>query len=979
MLSRENLLATGMPVSLGRVVISPYHYGVVMAPEIPRAEQPRFRPGSLAGARRRWAVAGTVIASTVLIALPAVAVAVPGAAMGGPAVPDAPGGLQVNLVTSPMAVPPSGVSFSWVTRDSRPGEQQGGYEIRVAGTPSAAMSGSANWDSGMVAASAPYGSYHGPGLAAASRYWWTVRTFDAEGDAGAWAVPAQFGTALSSWSARAIWSAPAGGKNSGWAFLRGAITVASKPVLAATVYAAGASTAPAHQWVYRLSLNGKVLGVGPTPSPDQSTTTEYNSWDVTSLLSPGSAAAFGALAYTQLDQQFVLEVVIQYLDGSRVTWGTGPGWRAMDGGSVYPPAGSVGTAYYSAPVEDLNAARYPWGFDTPSFDPAGWSAPVIKAQIGGLTPLPTANVQLAQHFARSVTKLGTGHYLIDFGATQVGGLRLDLAGPAGRKVTIRYGEVLATPASVRYHLSTGNVFQDVYTLRGGPQTLLVWGFRVFRYVEVMGSPQDMTRDPGHTVSATALVYPDQPGLSSMTSSNPALNAVWAFTKSSVEALNLYAYLDPARERTTNTEGDNYIHQQSQAVIGGDYAEARYSTLLALAFMNGDPQSITEYRQLAPVAALDSWQRTGDPSALAGMYSHLQRMLLPVASNGLVSQPITALIRRMARSGQPGQPAPDIPHASGVGFASPLTIIRAGVPTALVDWPPNERDGFVFRSQNTVVNAFAYAAYHAMAQIAAQLGKTADASGYAARAAAIRSAIAALLYDPASGAFYDGAGTSHEALQSSVYTVALGAAGPVASQTAARFIASHGITSGACSVYCAAYYLEALYDGGQGQAALNMLTASTRTSYRYMMAQGAGSTMEAWNPAIKGNLSYSHAWATSPDFVIPEFLFGITGTTPGWGHLLIQPQVANLASGSVAMPTARGPVKVSFTHPAGGRFTLTVTLPATVQAQVALPGVSFGQQVLLDGTAQATTRATTASGASVAVVSVGSGTHTVTTA
>jgi alpha-L-rhamnosidase len=428
----------------------------------------------------------------------------------------------------------------------------------------------------------------------------------------------------------------------------------------------------------------------------------------------------------------------------------------------------------------------------------------------------------------------------------------------------------------------------------------------------------------------------------MTSSNAALNSVWAFTKSSVEALNAYVYLDPARERTMNAEGDNYIHQQSQAVIGGDNAEARYSALVALASMSGDPRSVTEYRQLAPVAALDSWQRTGDPSALAGMYPRLQAMLLPVGPDGLVSQP------------------------------------AAGVPAALVDWPPNERDGFVFTAKNTVVNAFAYAAYHAMAQIAAQLGKTADASGYAARATAIKSAIGTTLYDPASGAFYDGAGTSHKALQSSVYTVALGAASRVASQTAARFIAGHGITPGACSVYCAAYYLEALYDGGQGQAALDMLTASTPTSYRYMMAQGAGSTMEAWSPAIKGNLSYSHAWATGPDFVIPEYLFGITGTAPGWGHLLIQPQVANLTSGSVAMPTARGPVKVSFTHPAGGKFSLTVTIPATARAQVALPGVSVGQQVLIDGTAQTTTTAATASGVPVAVVSVGSGTHTVTT-
>jgi hypothetical protein len=967
----------------------------------------------LSGIRRRWAVAGAA-----LIALAAAVVTVPPFVLAAVTAPQAPSGLQVNLITSPMAVPLSGVHFSWVSRDSRAGERQTAYEIRVAGSPGTATSGAAKWDSGKVAASAPYGPYQGPGLAAANRYWWTVRTFDAEGQAGPWATPAQFGTALSSWSAEAIWSKPAGGKNSGWAFLRGTIIVADKPVLAATVYASGASTAPAHQWVYRLSVSGKVLGVGPTPSQDQSSTTEYNSWDVTSILTPNSLQTFGALAYTQLDQQFVLELVIQYADGSRATWGTGTNWLAMDGGSVYPPAGSVGTAYFSAPVEDLNAQKYPWGFDTPAFRPVGWSTPVVKAQVGGLTPLPTANVQLARHYARSVKRIGPDHYLIDFGTTQVGGLRLDLTGPAGRKVTIRYGEALASSTSVRYHLSTGNVFQDAYTLRGGAQDLLVWGFRVFRYVEVIGSPQDMTRDPTHTVFDTALVYPDQPSLSSMTSSSPALNSVWAFTRESIEALNIYLYLDPARERTPNSEGDSYIHQQSQAVIGGDNAEARFSTLVALAHMAADPQSITEFRELAPVAALDSWQRTGDPSALAGLYPHLQRMLPPVGSDGLVSLPITALIRSMALYGQSGQPSPDIPHAAGVGTGprngavpgsgpaagagpatgagsavsgnpavsrtaplqglSPQGIIKPGDPTTLIDWPPNERDGFVFTAKNTVVNAFAYAAYNAMAQIAAQLGKSSDASGYASRARAIKSAIGTKLYDPASGAFYDGIGTFHEALQSSVYTVALGAASPVQDQTAARFIASRGITSSACSVYCAAYYLEALYDGGQAQAALNMLTASTHTSYRYMMAQGAGSTMEAWNPAIKGNLSYSHAWATGPDFVIPEYMFGITGRTPGWGNLIISPQVANLTSGSVAMPTMRGQVKVSFTHPPGGKFTLTVTIPAAVTADVALPGARAGQQVLVDGTATVTTSTTTPSGTTVAVVSVGSGTHTVTT-
>ena len=187
----------------------------------------------------------------------------------------------------------------------------------------------------------------------------------------------------------------------------------------------------------------------------------------------------------------------------------------------------------------------------------------------------------------------------------------------------------------------------------------------------------MTQDPAHTVSDTALVYPDQPSLSSMTSSSPALNSVWAFTRESIEALNLYLYLDPARERTPNSEGDSYIHQQSQAVIGGDNAEARFSTLVALAYMAGDPQSITEFRQLAPVAALDSWQRTGDPSALARLYPDLQRMLLPLGPDGLVSLPITALIRSMASYGQSGQPTPDIPHAAGVGTGPRSGAVSAG--------------------------------------------------------------------------------------------------------------------------------------------------------------------------------------------------------------------------------------------------------------------------------------------------------------
>jgi alpha-L-rhamnosidase len=917
--------------------------------------------------------------------------------------------LRVNEIASPMAVVASNPWLSWVTEDTRQDESQSAFEVRVASTPGAVSSGNARapgtavWDSGKVAGTAPWTAYHGPALATATRYWWSVRTWDAQGHAGPWAKPAQFGTALGpSWSAQPIWSPPADGRTSGWAFLRGTIGIARKPVRSATVYATAVSTAPTHQYVFRLSVNGRVLGDGPAlPTANA---IQYQAWDVTQYLKPGSQDTFGALAYTPQDQRFLLEVVVEYADGTRQAWGTGPGWQALDGGSAYPAAGSVGTAYYTLPVEDLNAGKYPFGFDTPAFSATGWPAAVVKAPITGLTPLPAANMTLVQHHPVKVTRLGTGHYLIDFGTTQLGGLHLHLTGTAGQRVIIRYGEVLASPASVRYHAATGNVYQDTYTLKAGPQTLQVWGYRTFRYAEVIGTPQAMT--VGDTEDDD-LVYPDQPSLSSMTTSDPYLNEVWTFTKDSIDDLNLDPYVDPARERGVY-EGDNYIHQLSQAAVSGDTAEALYSLEDKLGEMALSPpgDSLTEYELLTPVSALDSWYQSGDSQALASMYSRLQDMLEPVGPDGLITLPVSWLSGNNAPftgpGSQVGQPSLDIPISVGSAARAGGGYRPAGAPTTLIDWPPSESDGFDFTDnvKDTVVNAFAYAAYRAMAQIATQIGRTSDAGTYNRYAASLQSTIEHYMFDPATGAFYDGLDSSdeaiqHESMDTTVYVLAMGAASPYEARKAAAFLARHGITApagtalGACSVYCAAYYLQALYDGGQAQAALATMTSDSRTSWRHMIDLGAGSTMEAWDPSIKANLSYSHAWATSPDFVVARDLFGISPLTPGWGTILIAPQPGGLASGTFTEPTARGEVTESFTAGLYGNLSVKVTIPATAAAQVALPGVQPGQTVDVDGQPVTTSALTPSAlsspspmviqdGATIAVVPVPSGTHTITT-
>jgi alpha-L-rhamnosidase len=493
----------------------------------------------------------------------------------------------------------------------------------------------------------------------------------------------------------------------------------------------------------------------------------------------------------------------------------------------------------------------------------------------------------------------------------------------------------------------------------------------------------------------ALVYPDDPARSALATSSAALDQVWQFCKNTIEDLGTVPYEDsPTRERGAAYGGDDYIHQLAQAAVDGDSADARYSLLVSLTAMAGnDPdQSITEYEQLAPIAALDQWWQTGDAASLAALYPDLQDMLLPIGPDGLAGLPVTQLTRDDGEASSPrpvaGPSSPDLPLPG----EEPASTRDPGYPTTMVDWPRDERDNFVFTTENTVVSAFAYAAYNAMAQIAAELGQEADAAQYASDAAAIQAAIQSLLYDPSTGAFYDGLPslTTHESLLASVYVVALGAASPAQDVAAAAFIARRGITAptptadGACSVYCAAYFLQALYAGGQAQAALDTLTSDSETSWLHMISLGAGSTMEAWDPSIKANISYSHPWAASPAFIIPDDLFGIAPLTPGWGSILIAPQPGDLASGTMVMPTARGRVQESFTQSADGSFTVGVDIPVAATAQVALPGVTPGQQVLVNGNPTTTTALVPDSplaatgGATLAVVGVGSGDHTITT-
>ncbi|HMA92960.1 MAG TPA: alpha-L-rhamnosidase N-terminal domain-containing protein, partial [Polyangiaceae bacterium] len=266
-----------------------------------------------------------------------------------------------------------------------------------------------------------------------------------------------------------------------WAFLRKEFTLADKPIAWATVYATATSPVPARQYVYKLHLNGKFVGLGPTQSI--ASEARYDGFDVTSLLQAGGSNALGVLAYTTKGQSFQAELIVEYTDGTRELIGTDKTWKARSGDYVFPPVGSIGTSYFVAPKENVGAKDFPNGFDAPGFDDNAWSNAGEKSALGSLAAAPMAKVKEQLLPPVQIVEKGVGNYFIDFGRTWVGGIQYQIdSATSGSTVEIRFGEVTSAANTVRYQLNTGNTYQDIYTLSEGSQVFRTWGMRVFRYV-----------------------------------------------------------------------------------------------------------------------------------------------------------------------------------------------------------------------------------------------------------------------------------------------------------------------------------------------------------------------------------------------------------------------------------------------------------------------------------------------------------------
>lgn len=702
------------------------------------------------------------------------------------------------------------------------------------------------------------------------------------------------------------------GADDSWALLRHEYDVAGKDIAAAVLYVAATSATPARQYVAKVWSNGSLVGHASVRSGGGAA---YQAFDLTDTLRPGEANALAALCHTTSQQKFLAQLEVTYADGSRATIGTGTttgtgsttsgGWKARRQAGLLPAKGgagsagsadSAGSSYFTVPQEHWDLRYEPVGWTEPGFDDSAWSTPAARAAIDDLVPAPIEPVRLHDVTPSEVTKVADGRWLVDLGREIVGGLALKVTGSAGDTVEVRLGEELNADGTVRYALRASNTYREVWTLRDGVQRFEHWGCRGFRWAELRTS-LDLS---AATVTGRAWKLDWDDSQTAFRSSDPGLDRVWELCRYSIEATRADLYQDtPTRERGPY-EGDALINQLSEYGVQRSYALARWSN----DYLVRKGTWPTEYRLMCAMSAWEDYLATGDDRQLAKDYDLLvaKNLTSYLGSDGLVHK-------------APGNSSQDLGD--------------------LVDWPAASRDGYVLTSVNTVVNAFQYAAFDALAKCATALGKTDDADSLRYRADTLAAAMRAALLDSAAGRFRDGAGTTHSAQHATAFPVALGIADTLDDAVRVRLgdtLAAGGMK---VSVYGAQFLLDALFRLGRSDAALALLTSTATNSWLHMLDDlKATIVTEAWDPALKPNMTLSHAWASAPANAVARHVLGVQVTEPGAAAFRIRPRTGVLTEADGTVPSLRGPVSVSVRR-STDTHSLSVTLPPNSRAVLEL--------------------------------------------
>lgn len=616
---------------------------------------------------------------------------------------------------------------------------------------------------------------------------------------------------------------------------------------------------------------------------------------------------------------------VQYTDGRREVFGSGPGWSA--GEAPYRQAGYRNDE--GDPVEHLD------GEAAASLNPA---EDLAAATLCGRHPssdfprLHPRRTSLAEEFVapREFLTAGDGTLVADFGQVLPGRPQIDfLDGVPGRTVMLRAGYGLRPDGRVDAG-KTASQNTDMsfpYTQAAGPQQFRATVHLGFRYLELPGvGPAEVSR------VGAVVVRGRHPGEGSFASSDPTLDAVFRLLRDSALYGVQEQFVDtPTREKGQFLADAANISYATMALFGEhaytaqalrefSWSARRYWTegedkgRYNAVYPNGDgKRDIPDFSLMVPEWAEEYHRRSGDLALIRELLPHLcdtaDYALRYVPAEG----PTAGLVTRLG--GGSG------PYLHGI-----------------VDWPAPGRFGYDMEcAAKTTVNAQAYSALMSTARLCGAAGDRDAATRYAAAARTLAGAIRSRLRVGGimvDGLHGDGTPSSHASQHATSFPLSLGITDPAHAQGDAVRIAAMGMRQGPMTVH---RLVRALLAQGMTDAVLDLLTNSGQPGWARLLERGATFTWEAWDLVDGTDYSQSHAWSASVLKEILEHLLGVRNVMPG--ELLIEPPLCRLDHARGRVPAGNGWADVGWRR-CGPLVAVECTVPPGVVATVRLPAGQY---------------------------------------
>ena len=847
---------------------------------------------------------------------PAVQLVVPNASSSLSAV--TAGNLRCEHLLNPLGIDVRRPRLSWMMNAAGRGDRQMAYQILVASSPTILAQGTGDrWNSGtMVSGQSVLVNYGGQALTSGEACYWQVRVWDENGNYSAWSPVATWTMGLlnsSDWTAQ--WIGMNENTNLSLAppspVLRKTFAI-SQPVTRATAYICGLG-------YYELQLNGAKVGDHVL---DPSWTrydyhAYYTTYDVTTNLVPGENAIGVQLANGYYNQwtsdawntytapwralpEVILQLVVQYADGTTNVIVSDPTWKAATGPLLLDTTrlGEV----YDARLEQP-------GWSTAGYNDSAWTNAIARSGIAGTLLAPDAEpVKVFQSVypVRIIPVTGkAGVYTFDFGQNLVGWGQLTVSGPAGTSVTMVYGELTNSDNSVNQnninvYVSLTQYFQtDTYILKGiGTETYAPrFTYHGFRYAQVTGLPSAPTTN----TLVAQVVHTALDPAGSFQCASGLLNQI--------ETNTLWSYLGnfvglptdcPTREKN-GWDGD----AQLACEVGLTHFDSAAAYTRWLKEFGPGQMSSGELSGVFPNA---NWGYGEGPAWEASV------LLIPwfvyehSGDAGLLTNNHAAM--KAYVNYETSQASGNI-VSYGLGDWEPASTVT---PTAVTD------TGYYYQSALILARA------------AALMGNTADSLAYSNLAAQVSVSFNSSFYTTNNAEYSGGTQTAqscalYQGLTSSNQVSAVAAA-------LATAVEQNGNTIDT-GILGSKYLLRALCDNGHSDTAMALAMQTNYPSWGNQVLQGATTLWETWSGA--GSIdSRNHIMFGDISAWFMEYLAGIRPGSPGYQSVIIKPEITGAIAWAQATHTSPYGTISNAWQFNGQSIAMSVIIPPNSTGTVYLP-------------------------------------------